>query len=172
MLLIMKSTHYRFIMCCALTIKIWGYFLNSDITKLILKEVVMRNHQFTAVIVGLIVSLGAAQSAMAQGYSMCQFPGDNRPSLVCGRGCPRGSSTIAYNPGNHARCNKPTESLPEGCTKRANLADLGWSSGHKTKFCQRRGYDGVTNTTGGGNDYHKNGGGWCYSGDVKACTPQ
>ena len=48
--------------------------------------------------------------------------------------------------------------------------ELGWNGGHKTKFCLRRGFDGMTNHP--NSSYKAHGGGWCYKGDVQACTAQ
>lgn len=113
------------------------------------------------------------QSALAKGHAICLFPGDNRETVICEMSCPRGSRTIAIKPNEHPSCAGRTGAgpLPSGCEKRDRLDSLGWRSGNKTKFCRAKKYDGVTNTAGGGNDYRKNGGGWCYTGDRAACTP-
>ena len=50
------------------------------------------------------------------------------------------------------------------CTDVKNLRELGWRSGHKTKFCQAKGYSGVFNPFG---DYSL--GGFCFTGDSAAC---
>ena len=55
------------------------------------------------------------------------------------------------------------------CAKLTQLPVLGWEDGHKNDFCLARGYDGVTNTSTGGKDYRKNGGGWCFNGRADAC---
>lgn len=61
-----------------------------------------------------------------------------------------------------------TRLVPD-CSRLTHLSAVGWSSGHKTNHCKAHGYDGVTNTSHGGNDYRKNGGGWCFSGAHNAC---
>jgi hypothetical protein len=53
------------------------------------------------------------------------------------------------------------------CMKVRPLDDLGYGSGHKTRFCKSKGYAGVTNFP--GSDYRDYGGGFCYTGDKKAC---
>jgi hypothetical protein len=41
---------------------------------------------------------------------------------------------------------------------------LSWTSGHKTKFCRSRGYDGVDNPFG-----NYSAGGYCFEGDAATC---
>jgi hypothetical protein len=53
------------------------------------------------------------------------------------------------------------------CEKVRPLRDLGYGSGHKTKFCKRKGYAGVTNFP--NSDYRDYGGGFCYTGEQQAC---
>jgi hypothetical protein len=45
-----------------------------------------------------------------------------------------------------------------------NISSLHYKKGHKTKFCIKRGYVGVTNFDSHGKDYDKFGGGWCFKG--------
>lgn len=53
---------------------------------------------------------------------------------------------------------------PPTCQEIKPIRDLGWTSGHKTRFCLRKGYDGVHNPF---KDYSD--GGYCYKGDKGAC---
>jgi len=54
-----------------------------------------------------------------------------------------------------------------GCKKVRNMRELGYGTGHKTRFCKRKGYQSVFNIPGA--RYHANGGGWCFSGDREQC---
>jgi len=51
------------------------------------------------------------------------------------------------------------------CQGIQSIRELGWRSGHKTKFCIKKGYDGVNNPFG---DYGA--GGFCFKGDSEACV--
>lgn len=128
----------------------------------------------------LAVGSLASSAGWAAGYSMCRWPaGDIQ--MQCGSGCPRGTTVISYNPGSHPRCDKGSLGAPDGidadvdlkpgCTDVQNLKDdLGWPErGNKTKFCRKRGYDGVTNFP-GQHRYKAHGGGFCFSGTRAACT--
>lgn len=53
------------------------------------------------------------------------------------------------------------------CTAIKSLKELGWRSGHKTKFCIAKKYDGVHNPFG---DYGA--GGFCFKGDPQACIAE
>jgi hypothetical protein len=53
------------------------------------------------------------------------------------------------------------------CNKVVSIRELGWRSGHKTKFCKAHGFAGVHNPFG---DYSQ--GGYCYSGDLDTCMAQ
>lgn len=59
----------------------------------------------------------------------------------------------------------PAQQPIGACARIASIRDLGWSHGHKTNFCKARGYDSVQNPFG---EYSA--GGYCYSGDIEACT--
>lgn len=50
------------------------------------------------------------------------------------------------------------------CEKIVSIRELGWRSGHKSRFCQANGYQDVHNPFG---DYSA--GGFCYSGSLNAC---
>lgn len=56
---------------------------------------------------------------------------------------------------------------PSACKRISPLRSLGYTGGHKTNFCRDRGYDGMTNFP--DSDYKDHGGGFCYSGNDKAC---
>jgi hypothetical protein len=112
--------------------------------------------------------LGSASiSAYAGGYSACQSPGDPRPHLECGKGCPAGDRFVSYQHGDLAGCEAPIQS---GCERIANLHyDLGWQGGNKSKFCRARGFEyGMVNLP--NSNYKEQGGGWCYRGDRQACN--
>lgn len=53
------------------------------------------------------------------------------------------------------------------CVKVRPLKDLGWRSGHKTRFCRNKGYRSVTNFP--GSKYRDFDGGFCYTGKKAAC---
>lgn len=53
---------------------------------------------------------------------------------------------------------------PPKCESVVDIRSLGWRSGHKTKFCQARNYDGNFNPF---SEYST--GGYCYRGDREAC---
>jgi hypothetical protein len=61
---------------------------------------------------------------------------------------------------------KVETSVPDNqiCEKTASIRELGWRSGHKTKFCIEHGYDGVHNPFG---SYSS--GGYCFKGNSQAC---
>ena len=87
---------------------------------------------------------------------------------MCGTGCPRGSTFISYNPGRHDRCDVGDIDLQEGCEAIKPLSELGYRSGHKTRFCKARGYTSMTNYA--RSDYRDYGGGFCFRGERQACT--
>jgi len=70
----------------------------------------------------------------------------------------------AAPPGNQTAGRTPAAAE---CKKIEAITALGWRSGHKTKFCTARGFDGVYNPYG---DYGA--GGFCYQGDKSACVDQ
>jgi hypothetical protein len=51
------------------------------------------------------------------------------------------------------------------CVQIESLAKLGWTSGHKTKYCLSKGFDGVWNRPFSSYDS----GGFCYKGDGATC---
>jgi hypothetical protein len=53
------------------------------------------------------------------------------------------------------------------CKLIKSIRSLGWTGGHKTNFCKKKGYDGVFNPYG---DYSA--GGFCFQGDAEACKTQ
>lgn len=57
--------------------------------------------------------------------------------------------------------------IQKTCIKIVGLAELKYSSGHKTRFCQARKFFGVTNFP--DSSYRGHGGGFCYSGDENQC---
>ncbi len=62
---------------------------------------------------------------------------------------------------------KPSDPQPQpSCTSFMHLRELGWSSGHKTKFCIARGFDGVWNFPGSG----YSSGGYCFRGPLSECA--
>lgn len=88
--------------------------------------------------------------AAASGYAICRDGMTGQELLQCNKtSCPAGTTLIAYNPGEHASCNgkggggeydpKPAA---EQCHTSKHLRDLGYSKGHKTRYCQNHGYDG------------------------------
>jgi hypothetical protein len=58
-------------------------------------------------------------------------------------------------------------SAGDGCEKIRPLRELGYGNGHKSRFCRRKGYEGMTNFP--HSDSHDYGGGFCYTGDAQAC---
>lgn len=58
-------------------------------------------------------------------------------------------------------------STGDGCDMIRPLRELGYGDGHKSRFCRRKGYEGMTNFP--HSKYHDYGGGFCYTGDAKAC---
>lgn len=60
-----------------------------------------------------------------------------------------------------------TRSAKESCQAVILLKQLGWRSGHKTKFCLARGYDGVHNPFSSYGD-----GGFCFKGPSTACIAE
>lgn len=139
----------------------------------------MRAHT-TALFCALGFGLALSAGAEAAGYSTCRYPAGD-VQISCGRGCPRGTTFISFNPGSHERCDKNKTSsgdgmvnanirLKPGCKDVQNLKDdLGWRGGDKTKFCQNKGFSGVTNHP-GQKRYNAYGGGYCYKGDEQACV--
>ena len=125
----------------------------------------LSHHALTGLLILLVYGL-SVMDALATGYSMCQGPMDSKPYMVCGSGCPMGESFVSYSPNTPEQC---AAHLQDGCLSVSNLHyELGWDSGHKTNFCKKRGFDGVTNHP--GSKYKDHGGGWCYKGDNNACT--
>lgn len=63
----------------------------------------------------------------------------------------------------------PVVPTPPTCQKIKSIRELGWRSGHKTKFCtnHEEKYDGVYNPFG---DYGA--GGFCFKGDSQACIAE
>ncbi|MBX3634129.1 MAG: hypothetical protein KF683_01820 [Rubrivivax sp.] len=108
----------------------------------------------------------APLAAVAGGHRVCKGTGDPNGYVVCGGGCARGEATLSSSPQSHPSC-EPTYVM--GCTEVKNLHyELGWSGGHKTKFCRKKGFDGMTNHP--NSSYKQHGGGWCYKGSSEACT--
>lgn len=59
---------------------------------------------------------------------------------------------------------EPASSSAGECTRIESIRALGWRSGHKTRFCIAKGFDGVHNPFG---EYSA--GGYCYTGNADAC---
>jgi len=104
----------------------------------------------------LSTSSSPQRALVITGYKVCQDPQTRQESIACGAAdCPLGMRVIAWNSGTHWSC---------GTDDCVDMKALGWRGGHKTRFCQRAGYDGVKPKPG---DYKK--GGWCYRGDPGIC---
>lgn len=99
-------------------------------------------------------------------YSVCRDNIHGKEFIECNRkGCPSGSSFVAWNPSNHPTCGASSQ-----CP---SIISLGWTSGHKTKFCRRHGFGGVIAAAEckSGKKYRH--GGWCYKeGAMQSCRAQ
>ena len=119
--------------------------------------------QFTVLVIFL---LGISTVAHAE-YTVCRDHIDGKAFLECNwKGCPSGSSFVYSTPRNHPRCG----SSSSACT---SIKNLGWRSGHKTKFCIKRGYEGVISAAECKRGSSYSDGGWCFKkGAQQSCRTQ
>lgn len=97
-----------------------------------------------------LLFLTSTQGALASGYAVCQDAASPQPFIQCNTtSCPSGSTLISYNPGDHENCNGggntgefDWKAYAEQCHSNMHLKQIGYSGGHKTHYCQDRGYDG------------------------------